>query len=1074
MTIREKFDFCLALRIRMICCVVCCCAFAYSVDAQFYSGHNLTFGKSRIQYEKRLWSYYRTAVADIYYYPQSKDLAVLTSEHVQKTVTELERKLGITLERKLQIIIYARQSDFMQSNIGLETEDIYNTGGITPIYGDKIFLYFKGNLNAFLDDLRGGIAGLFVNYFIVGGTMGSNISASYASSFPVWFTDGLSAYFSQEWTSDLDNMAKDGITNKRYRKIHYLSQKEQQVAGFAFWRFVVKKYGETALPIILHYASSTHNYERAIQYALQSPFENILAEWINYYSDIYTPKSEEEDPLQTPLIKYRKNTNYLYPKISPDGEHLAYVSNLDGRIKIWILNLQNHKRKCIYRSNYRIDNNPDYSYPLLAWHPSANFLMVMKEYHDKVYLHPFLLDKKKWDKKQVVFVSKILDFSYSSDGRFIALSGAKDGQSDIYLYNVASRSLEQITRDKADDFSPRFIRNNSQLIFSSNRQNDTIDADKDKYQEGKYDLFIYNIAGKEDSKLLTRVTFTPNANETYAMDADKDYISFLSDGNGVQNRYLGEFKNVISYIDTAIHHTSRVQCYPVSNYSTGIHFQDINTDNAEAAQQIFRKGRWVIGTEHYSRFSDLRRQELTSADYLSPLANDSLSNADTVKKNTQPQKRLRQSRLSDINIASSDTAATENEKQLVVPTIPEQETLIPRNYEVQYFINTMTAQIDFSYLNTTYQQFVKAQQPIYLNPGLNAFLMVSIRDLMEDYRMIGGVRISIDLNNLEFLYSYENLKHRLDKQIAIHYQSIKSFDGRYNIRQQNINLHYILKYPFDRVNSLHTAFTIQYNRYDLRAIDDYSLEQQPEHKFWLGTKAEYIIDNTRTVNINMLNGFRGKLFAEFFFTPDSHFNNMLVLGLDMRHYARLHRTLIWANRFAASTSAGKNRLIYYMGGVDNWIFPKFNQEISIDTSVNYSYQTLATNMRGFTQNIRNGTSFFVINSELRFQIVQCFSKKPLRSEFLRSLQFILFGDIGTAWAGLHPYLEDNALFTRTIQSGDITVTVKHQLEPVVGGFGLGLRFQLLSYFIRLDYAWGVENYRVSNKGVLYLSFNLDF
>jgi Tol biopolymer transport system component len=1057
----------------MICFVLFCFVFSYSGQAQFYSGHNLKFGKSRIQYEKRLWNYYRTSVADIYYYPQSKALAILASEHVPKTVSELEHKLGVSLQRKIQIIIYARQSDLMQSNIGLETIDIYNTGGITPIYGDKIFLYFKGNLNTFLEDLRGGIAGLFVNYFLVGGTMGSNISASYTSSFPIWFTDGLSAYFSQEWTPDLENITKDGIKTKRYKKIHHLSQKEQGIAGFSFWRFVVKKYGENIVPVILYYASSTRNYERAILYALHIPFKDVLSEWIDYYSNLYADNLNEET-VNASLFKYRKNTNYLYPKISPDGEQLAYITNLNGRIKIWITNLQNHKRKCIYRSNYRIDNNPDYSFPLVAWHPSGNFLMVMKEYHDKVYLQPYLLNKKKWDKKQVIFINKILDFSYSSDGRFIALSGAKDAQSDIYLYNVASRSLEQITNDKADDFSPRFIRNNTQVIFSSNRQNDTIDADKDKYQEGKYDLFSYNMTDKDNAnKLLNRITFTPQANEIYAMDAEKNYISFISDWNGVQNRYLGEFKNVISHIDTAIHHTYRIQSYPVSNYNTGINFQDINVANATVAQQIFRKGQWVIGTENYSRFSDLPRQSLTPVSFSSPVTSDTLFH-DTLQ-DKQTHKRLRQSRLSDLNVATADTNTTDNNNQFIVPyPTQEHEPLIPRNYEVQYFINTMTTQVDFSYLNTSYQQFVKAKQPIYLNPGLNAFLMVSIRDLMEDYRMVGGVRISVDLNNLEFLYSYENLKNRLDRQIVLHYQSIKSSDGLYNIRQQNINLHYILKYPFDRVNSLHTTFTTQYNRYDLRAIDDYSLEKQPEYNFWLGAKEEYIIDNTRLVNINMLNGFRGKLFAEFLCTPNKSFNNIAVFGLDMRYYARLHRTLIWANRFAASTSAGKNRLIYYMGGVDNWIFPKFNQEISLDTSVNYTYQTLATNMRGFTQNIRNGTNFFVINSEFRFQIAECFSKKPLRSEFLQSLQLILFGDIGTAWVGLHPYLNNNALFTKTIQSGDITVTVKQQTEPVVGGFGLGVRFQLFSYFIRLDYAWGVENYKINKKGVFYLSSNLDF
>ena len=1055
-------------RFIVICWLLLLCSF--STYSQFYSGHNLRFGQNRIQYEERLWSYYRTPLADIYYYPQSKDLAALTADRIQEIILKQEQKLGTNLQRKMQIIIYARHSDYIQSNVGLETGNLYNTGGVTPINGDKIFLYFKGDINTFLEDLQRGIASLFINNFLLGGTLGSNISASYVSDFPVWFVDGLSFYLSKEWSPDLDNIIKDGIATGRYKKIHNLSEKEQQIAGFSFWKFISDKYGENVIPNMLYYTGATRNYERAMYYALRMPLNNLMQEWIDYYKDLYTAKPGEES-VDASLLKYKKHTDYLCPKISPDGEQLAYITNSDGRVKVWILNLQTKKKKCIYRSHYRIESYPDYSFPLIEWHPSGNFLMMMLEYRDKVYLQPYSMDKKKFDNRQVIFINKITDFSYSSDGRFIALSGSRNGQSDIYLYNAASRSLEQITNDKADDFAPHFVRNNTQVVFSSTRKNDTIGADN-SIQEGNYDLFLYDVSSK--SNVLNRITHTPLANETYAMDAEKDYISFLSDANGINNRYLGQFKNVISHIDTGVHYTYRVNWYPVSNYNTGINFQSINTSNATVVQQFFKNGQWVIGTENYIRFSGVGKRNISTP--MQEIKTEENLTDDTTQ--TEPhQKRLRQMRMSDLQTFSSDTnyiaevANAESE-----PTEEQKEGLIPRNYNVQYYINGMIAQADFSFLSTSYQQFVKAAQPLFLNPGLNAFLMVDLRDLMEDHRMMGGVRISVDLNNLEFMYGYENLKHRLDRQTILHYQSLKSFDGRYDIRQQNISALYILKYPFDKVNSLHTTATLRYNRYDYRSIDDVTLRQQPERSIWLGAKAEYIFDNTRPIAMNLMRGFRGKFFAEFSCVPGSGFQNMTVVGMDLRHYTKLHNTLVWANRLAASASLGKNRLIYYMGGVDNWIFPKFNQEISLDTNVNYSYQTLATNMRGFTQNIRNGTNFFVLNSELRFQIVQCFSKKPLRSDFLRSLQLIVFGDLGTAWVGLHPYLDDNALFIRTIDmpGSGISITLKKQTEPIVGGFGVGMRFQLLSYFLRLDYAWGVENYSVNKKGILYLSFNLDF
>nr|MBP8041923.1 hypothetical protein [Bacteroidales bacterium] len=140
---------------------------------------------------------------------------------------------------------------------------------------------------------------------------------------------------------------------------------------------------------------------------------------------------------------------------------------------------------------------------------------------------------------------------------------------------------------------------------------------------------------------------------------------------------------------------------------------------------------------------------------------------------------------------------------------------------------------------------------------------------------------------------------------------------------------------------------------------------------------------------------------------------------------------------------------------------------------NYAYQTLATNMRGFVQNVRNGPTFAVINSELRFPIVRYFSKKPLKDNLFTNLQIVGFGDIGTAWTGLNPYSDENVITRQIVQQGPITVTLIKKRDPIIGGFGFGLRTKLLGYFIRADYAWGVEN-GLLQKPVFYISLSTDF
>ena len=193
---------------------------------------------------------------------------------------------------------------------------------------------------------------------------------------------------------------------------------------------------------------------------------------------MYLTHPEYNYPENALLSKYKKGTTYLHPKVSPDGKYVAYVTNNEGRVKVYLYNEETKKSKCIYRYHYRIEDNPDLSFPLLTWHPNAMLLMMMIEHKSKVYLVPFDVSDKKWGEKQVVFVHKITDFSYSDDGKHIAMSAIDNGQSDIYVYSVASRSLLNVTNDKADDYAPRFIDNNKRIVFSTNRNTDTLKYDK--------------------------------------------------------------------------------------------------------------------------------------------------------------------------------------------------------------------------------------------------------------------------------------------------------------------------------------------------------------------------------------------------------------------------------------------------------------------------------------------------------------------------------------------------------------------------------------------------------------------
>jgi hypothetical protein len=159
--------------------------------------------------------------------------------------------------------------------------------------------------------------------------------------------------------------------------------------------------------------------------------------------------------------------------------------------------------------------------------------------------------------------------------------------------------------------------------------------------------------------------------------------------------------------------------------------------------------------------------------------------------------------------------------------------------------------------------------------------------------------------------------------------------------------------------------------------------------------------------------------------------------------------------------------------VDNWLFQRIDNSVPIATDQNYSFQSFAAPVRGFYVNARNGNNFAVMNSEIRWPVFKYLLKKPIKSDFVENFQLISFFDMGAAWTGKDPYSPENTFNQSELTINPVTVTIENNREPLIYGYGFGLRSRVLGYFVRADWAWGVDDGRVMDR-VFYLSLNLDF
>ena len=165
------------------------------------------------------------------------------------------------------------------------------------------------------------------------------------------------------------------------------------------------------------------------------------------------------------------------------------------------------------------------------------------------------------------------------------------------------------------------------------------------------------------------------------------------------------------------------------------------------------------------------------------------------------------------------------------------------------------------------------------------------------------------------------------------------------------------------------------------------------------------------------------------------------------------------------------KVIYYLGGVDNWLKPRFNN--NNQPTENYTYQSLAVNLRGFDQNVANGNNAFVINSEVRVPVFSSLFNKPINNAFLRNFQIVQFVDLGTAWVGVFKDWErPNVIYTAP--GSPVNVRIKAGgIGPFAGGYGFGARSTLLGYFLRVDAAWEMKGI-FRGKPSWYFGMGLDF
>jgi len=1061
------------------------------------------FGKNRVQYndDYHKWWMYETENFITYWYGKGKNIGQFVVQMAEYDHEDIQNIMEHRINDKIEIIVYLDQSDLKQSNIGT-SETFESSHGETTIIGNKMFVYFDGNHRNLRQQIRKGIANAYLNAMFTKGSLQEIVQNSLSLDLPEWFAQGIVNYIASDWNYLVEDELRDLWQQEKpnYKEFDKIARLRPRIAGHSFWYFIDQQYGISTISNILYLTRLNRNLDNSFMFVLGQPYDAIKEEWMAYYDALYKQEDnrfESEDRVEELPLSNKDHVPVSMLRLSPDGTELAYSYNDIGKIWVKIYNLETGDEILVSKKGYRNNvQEPDYNYPLIAWHPSGDELTIVYEFRDKItLLKKNLISGEEMEQILPEDIQRVYSFSYKNDLDYI-MSASTDGYSNVHIYYSKGRQHEKLTDDYYDDVDAQFITmgGTTGILFSSNRLTTSIESvDMDTILP-IHPFNTYFLPYDKKTGELIQISDTKVESERYPFLADDGKVTYLSSSSGMKNRFVfdgnenihfsnsNKSRNIIRHHAIAGSDKYIYTLYEDGAYRTFIEYPEwdkkVVPHTLSNAHVKIKNPTKLVGEFGVLDLPEEKEEEMKD-DYLFQSEFDDPPNIKPL--NTR---QTEESELFTNLIPLGDRDSLDSGQSGVIEFVSARAVAARSKFKLEDFTTTVDNGVLFEGLESY------TQDQAEVNNAPTGLLMKGVvKDLFEDYTITGGVRLPTALNGLESFVIFDDNRSLIDKRYAFYRRSISNTLPEFLFPKQKTKTTsllglYRLKYPLDVYTSLRATAQIRFDRFFYLHSDEFSANQLNDNEKRISIKGEYVFDNTIPKDDNVLWGTRYKAYVEiinrfeinnqdgFTFDPSRGFTT--VVGFDARHYIPFLNHSIIALRGAGATSFGSDKMLYYVGGVENWILSQYNQEIGVPPDKTFAYQVIAPHLRGFKTNIRNGSTFLLANTEFRLPIFKYFSPRRIRSSFFRNFMLVGFFDIGTAWHGLSPSSDQNPINTATVnQLPILQINVRYFRDPLVMGYGAGLRATLLGYHIRVDYAWGIESRAVQDPK-LYFSIGLDF
>jgi hypothetical protein len=1020
-----------------------------------------SFGKNKVQYRTFDWHYLQTTHFDVYFDLGDEQLAEFTADAAESAYALVSQDFRYRITDRIPFVVYNSHNEFQQTNVISEYLD-EGIGGVTELFKNRVVVPFEGDYGKFRHVIHHELVHAVINEMFYGGSIQSIISNNITLQLPLWFNEGLAEYEALGWDTNSDMFMRDATMHTYLPPIGQLGGYFAYRGGQSVWNYIARKYGRDKVGDILNRIRGARSVDAGFMGALGMNVEELSEKWTKEQKVLYWPdiaKRADPSDYALPLTDHRKEDAFYNtsPAISPSGDRIAFISDRSEYFSVYLMSSEDGTiiRKLVTGQQTADFEELHLITPGMCWSPDSRRLALTAKSGARDAI--ILLDAESGDEEKLEFG---LDGIFSVDwgggaaADKLAFVGVDSGRSDIYVYDLATKELTNVTNDPFSDSDPAWSADGRSIFFCSDRR-DSVNGEvpagfrMQDFNYGENDIYRVDAA----TCTVERLTDFPGSSETSpAATPDGGHLLFISDMNGINNIYVRDLR------------TGEVR--PITNSVSGVYQLSLSRNGEKLAFSSLHNAGFDIFLIRAPLDHRLDVAELEKTEYFRESRGLGIRTA-AARPDTLPVAEGVVLKTTTEAVQKPETDAGINLRNFVFHR-DDADSAGRAPDTVSFPAATNNIDADGSYRVNKYRLNF-SPDIIYGSAGYNTLYgvegstVMAFSDMMGDHQIFLIMTLLLDLKNSDYAIAYLYLPKRIDYGIqAFHsaralyiYDAALGFQTLNRFRNYGVNL--FAQYPvsrFRRVDFGLSGMVVRRENLDIPSVPaDESTVIIPSLSFVDDNSLWGLIapSTGRRYNISMLA-------SPGIFDDAPAFWS--ITG-DYRLYARLGPRYTLVLRFAGGGSFGPDPQKFIIGGVDGWINPRYaRNQFPVETADDYLFLTTGVPLRGFNYNARQGSKYGAMNIELRFPLFAYLTAGPLPL-FFQTLNGTLFFDAGTAWTR-----DQDLKITRRDPYNATTSS------DLLSGTGFGVRAVVLGFLLKMDVAWAF-NWQNFTTPIYYFSIGQD-